>query len=96
MEMPLFGAYRGLPPERRQLCWTHLRRDFVGFAAWGGATGPWGTDAVALVEKVFAVWHQFRVGEVVEPIFNEADQIKDDYGRASARVRPQLDMLGGE
>lgn len=32
-----WGAYNGQPPERRQLCWAHLSRDFQGIAEREGA-----------------------------------------------------------
>lgn len=59
-----FSAYRGLPPERRQLCWAHLKRDVAAFAAWGGDTGPWGQEAGGLVAELFGVWHRFGAGEL--------------------------------
>jgi hypothetical protein len=59
-----FRAYQSLPLERRQLCWAHLTRNFAAFAGWGGATGSWGTEAGQLVERLFALWHQFRGAEV--------------------------------
>lgn len=59
-----FSAYRGLPPERRQMCWAHLARSITGFAAWGGQTGPWGKEAGAVVEEMFATWSRFRAGEL--------------------------------
>ncbi|MBM4393997.1 MAG: IS66 family transposase [Deltaproteobacteria bacterium] len=59
-----FSAYRGLPLDRRQICWAHLKRDLAAFATWGGQTGPWGTAALGVVAKIFATWHQFRAGEL--------------------------------
>src|SRR5439155_22708478 len=30
-----WGAYAWVDPARRQLCWSHLIRDFLGFADYG-------------------------------------------------------------
>jgi transposase len=59
-----FSAYRSLPLERRQVCWAHLKRNLAAFTTWGGPTGPWGEDALALIERLFATWHRFRTGEL--------------------------------
>src|SRR5581483_12183589 len=32
------AAYAGLPPELRQVCWAHLRRDFTKWSQPGGHT----------------------------------------------------------
>lgn len=35
-----FSAYNSLEPERRQVCWSHLRRDYTFYADLGlGAQG---------------------------------------------------------
>jgi transposase len=58
-----YKAYLSIPLERRQVCWAHLKRPLVGFAERGGEIGDWGTEAVGLVEKVFAAWYRFKDGE---------------------------------
>jgi len=58
-----YSAYAQVPLARRQLCWAHLQRNLAAFAAWGGAVGPWGTEAEVLVGELFATWHRFRRGE---------------------------------
>lgn len=59
-----FSAYRSLPLERRQICWAHLKRNLAAFTTWGGETGAWGREAVALVDRLFGVWHRFRAGDI--------------------------------
>jgi len=55
-----FKAYLSIPIERRQICWAHLKRNLVVFAERGGEIGDWGTEAVGVVEKVFAAWYRYR------------------------------------
>jgi transposase len=57
-----YRAYLSIPIERRQICWAHLRRDLTAFAERGGEIGDWGTEAVGVVEKVFAAWYRFKDG----------------------------------
>ena len=58
-----YRAYLSIPVERRQVCWAHLKRDLTAFTERGGEVGAWGTEAVGVVEKVFAAWYRFREGE---------------------------------
>lgn len=55
-----WSAYGWQPPERRQVCWAHLKREFQGLADWGGRVGPVGEEALALTERLFRVWHEAR------------------------------------
>jgi transposase len=58
------GAYNALAPPRRQLCWAHLKRDFADWQTYGGAAGRIGAWAEAEAERLFALWHRFRAGEL--------------------------------
>jgi transposase len=57
-----FRAYLSIPLERRQVCWAHLKRNLTAFAERGGEIGDWGTEAVGVVEKVFAAWYRSKEG----------------------------------
>lgn len=54
-----YGAYKALPPERRQLCWAPLHRDFTAWQERGGAAERLGRWAVAETERMFSLWHRF-------------------------------------
>jgi transposase len=54
--------YLALPPERHQLCWSHLIRNFQALVDRGGRPGIWGADFLALSHLVFRLWHLFREG----------------------------------
>lgn len=59
-----FSAYKCLPIEQRAICWAHLKRDFRGFAEWGGQTGIWGKQMLAIEQAVFREWYRFRDGQI--------------------------------
>ena len=54
--------YLALPPERHQLCWSHLVRNFQAVVDRGGRPAVWGSDFLALSRLVFRLWHLFREG----------------------------------
>ena len=57
-------TYRALPPERRQICWSHLRRNLLAFYERDGPLGGWAADMLAQLDIVFALWHTFRDGQI--------------------------------
>ena len=57
-------AYRSLPLRRRQLCWSHLQRDFAAHAEGLAAEKEFGGHGLELSKEVFAAWETFqRTGE---------------------------------
>jgi transposase len=52
-----WSAYTWVPPERRQVCWAHLKRDFQALVDSGGGARPIGEAALDLIEQLFAAWH---------------------------------------
>jgi len=58
-----WGVYNGVPAERRQVCWAHLKRDFQKIVEGGGPSAFVGRKGRPLVKKVFAAWHAFRNGQ---------------------------------
>ncbi len=56
-----FSAYNSLEPERRQVCWSHLRRDFTFHADLGlGSQETFGLDGLEVTWNVFQAWKQFQ------------------------------------
>lgn len=52
-----FSAYNSLEPERRQVCWSHLRRDFTFHADLGsGPQEAFGLDGLEVSWNVFHAW----------------------------------------
>ena len=56
--------YLALPPNRHQLCWSHLIRNFQALVDRGGRLGVWGADFLELSRVVFRLWHLFREGTI--------------------------------
>ena len=59
-----YGIYERHPPRLRQLCWSHLKRDFVAQQEQPGPAGRWGKRASELTEVLFQQWHRFRQGQI--------------------------------
>lgn len=55
-----WSAYTWLSPERRQVCWAHLRRDFQALVDLGGAARPIGEAGLALIARLFDAWYAGR------------------------------------
>jgi transposase len=56
-----FTAHNSLDPERRQVCWSHLRRDFTFHADLGlGSQEAFGLDGLEVTWNVFQAWKQFQ------------------------------------
>jgi len=53
-------AYDYLEPERRQLCWSHLVRDFTAHSEGLAAQKQFGEAGLALAKDVFEAWHDYR------------------------------------
>lgn len=55
-----WAAYTWRSPERRQVCWAHLRRDFQALVDLGGAARPIGEAGLALIARLFDAWYAGR------------------------------------
>jgi len=56
-----FVAYNSLDPAKRQVCWSHLRRDFTFHADLGlGPQEAFGLDGLEITWDVFQAWKQFQ------------------------------------
>jgi len=59
-----WSAYRRFPAEQRALCYAHLKRDFQALVDRGGEGAPIGRWGLAELDRLFALWHRFRAGEL--------------------------------
>ena len=69
-----FKAYLALPVERRQICWAHLKRNWVAFSELPDPMATWGQKALAQIVDLFEIWHRFKNGELDRPALQSAMQ----------------------
>ncbi len=65
------GAYNWIPSTRRQLCWAHLYRKFIGFSESKGDVRWHGKRLVAATEKMFRWWASVRDGTMERADFEK-------------------------
>jgi hypothetical protein len=68
------GAYNWVELERRQLCWAHLRGEFIKISERTGVSAELGTALVKQQEKLFELWHRVRDGTLSSGDFGELVQ----------------------
>jgi transposase len=77
-----FSAYNSLDPEQRQVCWSHLRRDFTFHAELGvGAQETFGLDGLEVTWNVFHAWKQFQQDGDRAALQQRVEQIKTQMRR---------------
>jgi transposase len=57
-----FSAYRWAKPAQRQLCWSHLKRDFASFLDYGPPARQVGKRLLVDTRRLFRYWHRVRHG----------------------------------
>jgi len=63
-----WAAYNAWQLRRRQICWAHLIRDFVGFGERRGSAEI-GKLLLLETEKMFKLWHRVRDGTLARSSF---------------------------
>lgn len=53
-------AYNWVDVSHRQLCWAHLKRDFIQISERVGASAEIGASLLVQEKLLFNLWHQFR------------------------------------
>jgi transposase len=66
-----FKSYDWLWAYWRQVCWSHLRRDFQAMIDRGGPGEAIGRRLLGLSDRLFEVWHRARDGTLEEGAFPE-------------------------
>jgi len=64
-----WSAYNFIETVRRQLCWSHLKRDFKGFAEHGVEAKALSVKLGLSVDTMFHEWHRVRDGTLSRPDF---------------------------
>jgi transposase len=85
-------AYNYLGPERRQLCWAHLMRDFTAHSEGLGAQKDFGLAGLEIAKRLFVAWDRYRqdddrarLNEQIAPLKCELRALLEQAARKSAR-----------
>ena len=85
-----------LDPERRQLCWAHLVRDFTPHAEGLAAQKEFGQAGLEIAAWLFVAWKQFqadgdRVGltQRIAPLQHELRALLEQAARKSTKTKYQ-------
>jgi transposase len=70
-----YGSYSWVKTELRQLCWSHLIRDFQAMAERSGASEEIGKALLAKAYRLFHWWHKVRDGTLSKDLFVEAVEL---------------------
>jgi transposase len=77
------GAYNWVDLDRRQLCWAHLRREFIKISERPGVSAEWGMALVKQQEKLFELWHRVRDGTLS----------RHDFGKFVLDIRSSIKAI---
>ena len=67
-----YAAYNWLDPRQRQLCWAHLKREFIAWSERTGETARIGLALLAVEKQLFTLWYRVRDGTVTWADFQVA------------------------
>jgi transposase len=70
-----YSSYSWVKTELRQLCWSHLLRDFQAMAERTGASQEIGTALLERGYRLFHWWHKVRDGTLSKELFVEAVEL---------------------
>jgi transposase len=90
-----WNGYSHLDPRQRQVCWSHLQRDFRRHADGLGDQKPFGEQGLELAHQVFASWRAFqhehhdraRLQAEIAPIQTQLRQLLENASPKKARNR---------
>lgn len=67
-----WSSYNWVACQRRQLCWSHLKRDFKSFLDYGPEAKLLGERLLCQTRRMFRLWHRVRDGTVSRTDFQLA------------------------
>ena len=67
-----YAGYHRIDPRQRQLCWAHLKREFIAWSERTGETARIGLALLAVEKQLFALWYRVRDGTLVWADFQVA------------------------
>ena len=69
-----YAGYHWIDPRQRQLCWAHLKREFVAWSERTGETARLGLALLAMEKQLFVLWYRVRDGTLAWADFQVAMQ----------------------
>jgi len=69
-----YAGYHWIDPHQRQLCWAHLKREFVAWSERTGETARIGVALLAVEKQLFMLWYRVRDGTLAWADFQVAMQ----------------------
>ena len=76
-----WNGFSHLDPHQRQVCWSHLQRDFRRHADGLGEQKTFGEQGLELTRRVFAAWRAYQHEHL------DRDRLKTEIARRCQRVR---------
>src|SRR5262245_60685313 len=67
-----YAGYHWIDPRQRQLCWAHLKREFVAWSQRTGETARIGVALLAAEKQLFTLWYRVRDGTLAWADFQVA------------------------
>jgi transposase len=92
-----WGGYNWFPLALRQLCWSHLTRDFQAFIDRGGVGARIGEALMKERNRMFKWWHRVREGTLTREVFQRRmSRVRREVGRLlrEAQVRAESKTAG--
>jgi transposase len=80
-----WNGYAHLSPQQRQVCWSHLQRDFRRHADGLGEQKTFGEQGVPLANQVFAAWRAYQHEH------HDRDQLQAEIAPVRAELRVLLE-----
>ena len=80
-----WNGYSHLDPNRRQVCWSHLQRDFRRHADGLAEQKTFGEQGVPLTSQVFAAWRAYRHEH------HDRDQLQAEIAPVQTELRALLE-----
>jgi transposase len=94
-------AYNKFAPDRRQVCWSHLVRDFTAHAEWTGARKELGEAGLRIAERLFEAWNTFKndgdrraLKRRITPLRRELRKLLETNATKNARNRYTKTIAG--
>jgi transposase len=82
-------AYDYLAPERRQVCWSHLLRDFTAHSEGLAAQKQFGEAGLAIARRVFEAWDEYRRDGDRDRLLEQIGPAKDELRALLERAAPK-------